>query len=518
MNPQEFLKDKKVLVVILGIYGGGAATAKWLFQNGAEVTVTDMRTEKELSHTMKLFTSKEKKGIRFVLGGQYEEDFVSNDIIVIGPGVSQDSPYLMVARKAGKQIENDASLFFRFVKNPVIAVTGTRGKTTITSWMAHLFGEKYGHFIPTGNNPEHAFLKELAELKDVKRPVVAEMSSWQLETFSVSKKAPHIAVITNLFPDHLNRYPDGMEGYAKAKANIFRYQTENDFLILNDANPWMKFFLRQKPKSQIFYFSKKPLAKGKNGMFVKDGVMFFQREGKQRKILDIKKFTEKMGEHNLENLLATILAIMLFDSKFKITKKTIETLPQIPFRQEIIFNKAGLTIVNDSAGTSPDATIAILRRFSTWGLDPQVILITGGTDKDLEFSELAKEIKKTIKSVDLVLLNGSATKKLILELEKINFFGPSTPLDKLGAGRLRAGPFDKLRAGNKKIVLFETLEECVEYAKGVLKNKPAVALRAVARQSPGIILFSPGSASFEKFRNEFHRGEQFNKIIFFLTK
>jgi UDP-N-acetylmuramoylalanine--D-glutamate ligase len=483
MESKEFLKDKKVLVVILGIYGGGAATAKWLFQNGAKVTVTDMRTEKELSQTMKLFTPKEKRGIYFVLGGQREEDFVSNDIIVIGPGVPQDSPYLVASRKVGKQLENDASLFFRFIKNPIIAVTGTRGKSTITSWIAHLFSEKYGHFIPTGNNPEHAFLKELSEIKDTSRPVIAEMSSWQLETLPVSEKAPHIAVITNLFPDHLNRYKEGMEGYAKAKANIFKHQTEKDFLILNDKNPWTKFFLSQKPKSHIFYFSKKPLAKGKNGMFVKDGTMIFRNEKEEQKICGVKKFTKKMGEHNLENLLATVLAVKLFDRKFRI--KTIDSLPQIPFRQEIIFNKAGLTIVNDSAGTSPDATIAILRRFKK-----NRVLITGGTDKDLEFAELAREIKKTLKPSELVLLNGSATKKLILELEKINFFGHST----------------RLRAGNKKIVLFETLEECAEYAKIATKNKH------------GTILFSPGSASFEKFKNEFHRGERFNNTIFLATK
>jgi len=481
MEENIFFKNKKVLVVILGIYGGGAAMAKWLFQNGAKVTVTDMRTEKELAHSMKLFSPREKKGIHFVLGGQREEDFTSNDIIVIGPGVPQDSPYLVAARKAGKQIENDASLFFRFVKNPVIAVTGTRGKSTTTSWLAHLLGQKYGSFIPTGNNPEHPFMKELLEILDEKRPVVAEMSSWQLETLGASKKAPHIAVITNLFPDHLNRYKDGMEGYAKAKANIFKYQTENDFLILNDTNPWTKFFLSQKPKSQVFYFSKKPFVKGKNGMSVKGGEMIFRQGGKDKKILDVNKFSEKMGEHNLENLLATVLTIKLFDSKFRISKKMIDTLPQIRFRQEIILKKGGLTVVNDSAGTSPDATIAILRRFNS-----KRVLITGGTDKDLEFSGLAKEIKKALKPDGLVLLNGSATKKLIFELEKIKFFG---------------NPSTQLRAGEKKILLFETLEECVEYSLAALPKKQ------------GTILFSPGAASFEKFRNEFHRGEIFNRVI-----
>jgi len=471
MEPKNFLKGKKVLVVVLGIYGGGAATAKWLFRNGAEVTVTDFRTEKELEGTMKLFTPNERKNIRFVLGGQKEEDFSSHDIIVLGPGVPKESPYLSVAEKAGKQIENDASLFFRFVQNPVIAVTGTRGKSTTTSWLSYLLGKKYGPFLPTGNNPERAFLKELAELKDEKRPVIAEMSSWQLEYLGVSKKAPSIAVITNLFPDHLNRYKDGMKGYAEAKANIFLYQNADDFLVLNDMNEWTPFFLSKKPKAQILYFSQKPLAKGKNGVFLRGGKIIFRLEKKEETLFDSKEFYEKMGSHNMDNLLATLLAVRLFDPKFRVTKKMIDMLPQIRFREEVVYKKNGLMIVNDSASTSPDASIAGIRRFRN------CVLITGGTDKDLDFGELAKEIKKSIPQENLILLNGSATRKLIFALGKLGYFK------------------------TKKIMLFETLEECF-----------GVAVSALPRKK-GTILFSPGSASFEKFRNEFDRGEKFNRII-----
>ncbi len=471
MTPKEFLKGKKALVVVLGVYGGGAATAKWLFKHGAEVSVTDFRTESELAHVIKLFTPREKKNIRFILGGQREEDFTSHDIIVLGPGVPHDSPYLAAAIRAGKQIENDASLFFRFIENPVIAVTGTRGKTTATTWLASLLGQKYGAFISTGNNPEHAFLKELSEITDKTRSVVAEMSSWQLEYLALSgaQRAPHIAVITNVFPDHLNRYKD-IEEYARAKANIFTHQTKDDFLCLNKANEWTPFFLAQKPKSQVFYFSKKPLAKTANGVFVKNSEIIFQNNGVSRKIAAVKNFAEKMGEHNLENLLASILAVTLLDPKLRITKKMIGDLPQIPLRQGIIYSKGGLTIVNDSAGTSPDATIAAIRRFKN------SVLITGGTDKKLEFAELAKEIKKTLKPERLILLNGSATVKLITELENIKFFKQTKPK------------------------VFETLDECIKTALAVLPKQK------------GILVFSPGAASFEKFKNEFDRGKVFNTI------
>ena len=457
----------------LGLLGGGVATVKWLIKHGANVTVTDSKNETELAESLKKFTPAEKKYLILSLGGHRESDFLENDIVMINPAVPKESPFIATARKAGKRIENDASIFFRFLSERTIGVTGTRGKTTVTNWIAFLLATKYGDVRASGNTPANAFLKEFDRIAKTDIPAVAELSSWQLETLPASEKAPHVAVITNLFPDHLNRYKEGMEGYAKAKANIFKHQTENDFLVLNDGNPWTKFFLSQKPKSRIFYFSKKQLTKGKNGVFVKNGEMIFRNDHVETKILDVKKFAEKMGEHNLENLLVTALAVTLFDPRLKITKKMIDALPQIPFRQEIIVNKNELTIVNDSAGTSPDAVIAILRRFAS-----NKILITGGTDKDLEFFALAKEIKKSLKPSELVLLNGSATKKLIAELEKIKFFGKS-----------------------KKILLFETLSECVEFARSALPQKK------------GIILFSPGSASFEKFHNEFDRGEKFNEII-----
>ena len=499
MEPKEFLKNKRVLVMGLGLLGGGVATSKWLIKHGAKVTVTDSKSEKELDASLKQFTAAEKKNLTLSLGGHREDDFSENDIVVINPAVPKESPFIAVAKKAGKAVENDASFFFRFLGGRTIGVTGTRGKTTITNWIASILSEKYGDVRASGNTPANAFLKEFDRISKTHIPAVAELSSWQLETLSVSERAPHIAVITNLFPDHLNRYKEGIEGYARAKANIFENQTEKDFLILNDGNPWTKFFLSQKPKSQVFYFSKKPLANGKNGMFAKDDMMIFRNGGEEKNLLDIKKFAEKMGGHNLENLLATILAVMLFDPKFKITKKMTDSLPQIPFRQEIIFSKGGLTVVNDSAGTSPDATIAILRRFSTWTSDVQVILITGGTDKDLEFGGLAKEIKKTLSPSELVLLNGSATKKLIAELEKIKFWN---------------NPSATLRTG-KKILLFETLEECVDFSFIALKNKPAFVRQPAdyGRRRRGIILFSPGSASFEKFKNEFDRGEKFASII-----
>lgn len=443
-DAKEFFKGKKALVVVLGAYGGGAATAKWLLKHGAKVTVTDFRTKDELQLAFGMFTPAEKKRIRFVLGGQREEDFRKCDIVVAGPGVPRESMYLKAARKARVPIENEASLFFRFNVRPVIAVTGTRGKTTVAHWIAHLLSKKYPHTKVSGNsqtgerNTSNPLLAEIDRTDDGETPVIAELSSWQLEMLPNAKKAPHIAVITNVFPDHLDRY-DGMEDYVRAKANIFKYQAKDDHLILNKKNPWTKYILAQKPKSKVSFFSG--------------------------------------GEALAENRAAARLAAELFDPKIRITKRTLQNLPSIPYRQEVIWEENGLQIVNDSAATSPDAVAFAIKRFCrNKSASVQSTLITGGTDKKLEFRDLAKEINKTLVAERVIFLGGSATEKLLRELDKVEFFKKFRPK------------------------IFQNLEECLTAALDALPRKK------------GVILFSPGAASFEKFKNEFDRGEQFAKL------
>jgi len=437
------LKNKKVLVMGLGLLGGGIATTKWLVKHGAKVTVTDLKTKKELKTSVKSLGNAVKK-IKLVLGGHREKDFRENEIIVVNPAVPRESKYLTVARKTGAQIENEASLFFKFCKNPIIAVTGTRGKTTTVNWIHHFLKAKYPKAILTGNSSDNPMLKALDDL-DGKSPVVAELSSWHLEILPQAKKAPHIAVITNIFPDHLNRYK-GIKDYTLAKANIFKNQKRADFLILNKKNKWTKFFLSKKSQSEILYFPTKLK-------------------------LDKRAFIQKYGVHNFENLSATVLAAKLVGVPWPKIKKAVNSLPQVRFREEIIYENKKFKVVNDSTATSPDATIVALRRFKNYG---ELLLIAGGTDKNLKFRIWAREVKKYVKPENLYLLNGSATKKMIGELSKEKGF-------------------------KNKLQVFESLSEILK----AIEPKIKVLKR-------GIILFSPGAASFEKFKNEFDRGEKFN--------
>jgi UDP-N-acetylmuramoylalanine--D-glutamate ligase len=460
----------KALVMGLGLHGGGVATVKWLAKHGAKVTVTDKRDKKTLALSIVAL-----KGVpvRYVLGEHRIEDFRSHDLIVVNPGVPRESEYLAVARAAGKRIENDASLFFRSSDVPVIAVTGTRGKTTTTQWIAELLKKKYSDVRPSGNTPENAFLKEFDRVQGKGIPVVAEMSSWQLEYLPSSGRAPHIAVVTNLYPDHLNRYRN-IKAYASAKANIFRGQGGSDFLVLNYDNEWTQFFLKQKPKGIIFFVSSTPLPKQLNGLFVRDKKFVFRFDGMEQQLFSVERFIRERGAHNLENLLATVLAVKLFDPTVPLTETHARTLPTPRMRQEVVYKKGNCTIVNDSCATSPDGVMAALKRFSALG---NVVLITGGTDKELEFGALANMIKKYIPEEQLILLEGSATKKLI-----------------------DAFPMSRPRLD---IMEYKTLAECVRGAFRVAKGL----------KGKTTILFSPGAASFEKFLHEFDRGEKFNALI-----
>ncbi len=467
---------REVLVMGLGLHGGGEATVKWLLKHGAKVTVTDTRDAKILAPSIHAL-----KGlpVRFVLGKHQMKDFQSHDIIVVNPGVPRESKYLQAATKAGKKIENAASLFFRSLKNPVIAVTGTRGKTTTTLWVALLLKKKYP-FIRQSGTPENALLDEFDRVEGKNVPVIAELSSWQLEYLAQSGKAPQIAAITNIYPEHLNRYRD-VKAYADAKTNIFTHQLAGDMLVLNYDNPWHKYFAQQNPESTLYYTSTKVLPRKLNGAYTSKDQLMLRVGGKEEKLFSMRRFRNKRGEHNLENLMRTVLLAKLFAPTLKITEHEVRSLPTPPMRQEIVYKKGRLIVVNDSCATSPDGTIAAIKRFSQLGHSMSklraLILIAGGTDKELQFGGLAKEIKKYIPQGQLVLLEGSATKKLKKELIKLHY-------------------------GN---VFHEhpTLKECVGDAVAVAKGTK----RKIT------ILFSPASASFEKFLHEFDRGKQFNRLV-----
>ncbi|MBU1159706.1 UDP-N-acetylmuramoyl-L-alanine--D-glutamate ligase [Patescibacteria group bacterium] len=461
---QEKLKNKKILLMGLGILGGGEALAKFLIGQKTKLTITDLKNKNELKYVLKKF--KDQK-IKFILGKHREIDFKNNNIIVFNPAVSIFSPWVKVAKKYKKSIENDLTLFLKFlaIKKPetdYIVVTGTRGKTTVATWINY-FLEKS---ILGGNMPSRGLFKII---KKKTRLFILEISSFQLEFMRNNLKSPKIAVINNIYIDHINRHRT-LKNYIKEKSKIFLNQTKHDFLVLNADNKYSRYFLKYRPKSRIYYFSLKSLQKNKNGLFLVNSNIFFQENGKKKFICS----APNLANHQKSNLLSSLLGSYLYKQNWQELVKKIINLSSVPFRQEFVFKDKNFKIINDTAATSPDGAMAAIDRFKK--NKKELILIVGGTDKMLEFKELADKIKKYIKRDNLFLLNGSATQKLIVELKKIKYFKKEY-----------------------KPNAFEDLKDILINIKENFKN--------------GIVLFSPASASFEKFKNEFDRGEKFNRLV-----
>ncbi|MGC8981716.1 MAG: UDP-N-acetylmuramoyl-L-alanine--D-glutamate ligase [Minisyncoccia bacterium] len=458
-------EGKKILIFGLGILGGGVSTVKWFSQiKGVKLRITDLKDKEGLKESLKKL-----KGInaKYILGRHRKEDIDWADVIVVNPGVSINNKFIKYAFKKNKVVVNDLFIFFNLAKSDIIAITGTRGKTTTSNWIFHFLKNLKGRKVYLGGNqPENPLLKILPKTKPGDISII-EVSSFQLEFCNkkIDKNFPKLAIITNIYKDHLNRYKS-MKEYVRQKVNIFLNQGKDDYLILNKDNKWTDYILKFKPRSKILFLSKNPIKN--DGVYLKDNFIYIRFNGKEKKVLSGKNFIEKYGEHNLYNLMNAILAAYIFGLKIDKIRKLINSLPQVRFRQEIVYKDKNFTIINDSSATSPEATIQAIERFK----DKNLILITGGTNKNLEFKELAKKIKKYIKKENLILLSGSATRELKKELKKLKY--------------------------DVKYE-FENLNECLEKA---LENKK------------GVILFSPASASFEKFKNEFDRGRKFNKLVY----
>lgn len=456
------LKNKKILLVGLGIQGGGFSAAKYFISRGAKLTITDLRKKEELKEMI----AKLKKidpSIKYTIGEHKESDFKNADVIVFNPAVPATSPWVAFAAKLGKPYFNDYTFFLNEIssrksdqKPIIIGITGTRGKTTITNWTHYL--------IPGSAMGGNVLNKNLYEmLKSKAKVLVLELSSFQLEFDKTSKYSPNIAILTNVYVDHLNRYKS-LNEYKKIKLSIFRNQTEDDALILNLDEEVTKEALAKKPKSNLFFVSKKQLPKDKNGMYFKGDDINYQFEGKVSKVT---KFPG-LAPHEKTNLLSAMLTahVMGIDGKEIVSR--IKSLPTPDYRQQEVFNNKKIKIINDSAGTSPDATIAAIEKFKS---EKNFILISGGTNKELDYQNLAKKIAIDVKPENLFLLAGSGTNLLLKELSKIV---------------------------KEEIVPYDNLEDIVDIVSQEFTT--------------GAIVFSPGGASFEKFKNEYDRGAKFNSL------
>jgi len=387
-NYKEYFKNKRIIMMGLGLLGRGIGVAKFLAKHGANLLITDLKTEQQLASSLKQL--KKFKNIKYILGQHRLEDFYQADMLIKVANVPLDSIYLAEARKNNIPIEMDASLFAKFTNAKIIGITGTRGKSTVTQMIYGGLKKYYkkGNVFLGGNVRGLATLPLLEKVKD-NDIIVLELDSWQLQGFGEAKISPHIAVFTTFMNDHMNYYKNDMQKYFDDKAEIFKHQTENDFLIIGE-----QALLEIKKR---FSYNK---IKSKTTVVNED------------KIRNLK--TKLIGEHNKTNIALAVEVFKIMKLNQKQIKQTIATYPGEPGRLQMILKKNGITYYNDSNATTPDACIAALNSLDK--NEKNIILICGGADKELKFNDMLRVIARTVKNV--VLFKGTATDKILSVLPK----------------------------------------------------------------------------------------------------
>ncbi|MFN8502940.1 MAG: UDP-N-acetylmuramoyl-L-alanine--D-glutamate ligase [Kouleothrix sp.] len=434
----------------LGVHGGGLGVARFLADRGALVTVTDLRGPELLQPSLDALAG---LPIRFVLGRHDESDFRAADLVVRNPGVPRESRFLQIARAAGATIEMEMTLFFRLCPGPILGITGTKGKTTTTLLAAAMLREQFADTVVAGNLRVSA-LEALPRI-GARTPVVLELSSWQLEGLGEAGLSPRYACVTNLSPDHLDRY-GSMAAYGEAKKQIFLWQGPDGVVVLNHDDPIVAAWAAEAP-GQVRWFGSYAGTRYDDAGIWQDGALLIARDE-----------VPLPGRHNLANVAAAAALAGAFGAEAARIRAAVRGFGGVEHRLELVRELAGVRYVNDTAATAPEAAIAALHSFSQ-----PIVLIAGGADKNLPFEGFARAIAESAKAV--VLLEGSATPKLQSALAAA---APATPL---------LGPYGDFAAA-------------IAAARG--------------QAAPGeIVLLAPGCASFGMFRNEFHRGEEFRRIV-----
>ncbi|AIJ29935.1 UDP-N-acetylmuramoyl-L-alanine--D-glutamate ligase [Borreliella valaisiana] len=442
------IKNLNFLVMGLGLNGGGVALSRFLLKHGAKVVITDLKSEAELALSIDSLKDFDDQ-IRYVLGKHDADDFKRADIVVKNPSVKPNNEYLKLA----KRVETDISLFLIFNKNPIIAVTGTKGKSTLASLLYQVLKKKYPR-AKLGGNIGVSPLSFFDQL-DGRSPLILELSSWQLQ--SLENFNPILSIVTNIYNDHQNYYLN-FDDYIIDKSKIFVNQTSGIVIIQDKA--YYKYFSKFESKAKVILFSEfNPCDFDLDVFYCNKGKVYFNNKL-------IGSFSESQVVFMIPKLITFFVSYYLnigFNHVFQI----LNNFKGIEHRLEFVKLIQNVMFYNDTASTIPDSTVLSVKSLKT--NDNHINLIVGGTDKELDFSSFSKIIN-CVKT--WILIKGSATVKIIKILEKssIQYF------------------------------VFDSLKDSVNHALKV--------------SSPGdIVLFSPASASFELFNNEFDRGLQFKNLV-----
>ena len=437
-------KGKKVTVV--GMARSGIAAARALHALGARVTVTDKKPLGQLEAAMKTLGS---GAIAVQAGGHPDRIFIEADLVGLSPGVP-NIPQVLTARKRGVKVISELELAWLLSDSPYVGITGTNGKSTVTTLTGLMLAKAKKKVLVAGNIG-NALTEDPRKLSG-QDWIVAELSSFQLEDIETFR--PRVAAILNVTQDHLDRYHD-MAEYAGAKARIFMNQDKKDFLILNFDDPLVKPMARR-TAATVVPFSR--LQRFNPGACVQNGYLVFNGQP----IVPVDEIRIK-GVHNIENALAASALSLCAGADVESVAAALREFPGLEHRLEFVREKDGVTYINDSKGTNVGAVVK-----SVEGFAQPVLLIAGGLDKGSDFSPLYELFRRKVK---LLVLIGKAADKMAAAV------GTAT-----------------------ETVFAKTLQDAVRLAS--------------ARASRGdVVLLSPACASFDMFRDFEDRGRQFKEIV-----
>ncbi|HEX2951860.1 MAG TPA: UDP-N-acetylmuramoyl-L-alanine--D-glutamate ligase [Armatimonadota bacterium] len=453
----DFLQ-KRIHVIGLGAKGTGRACAKVLGSRGALITISDEKTPVQLATEI---AKLDDSSVRLQLGpAEAYRDIEQADMLVPSPGVPLAIEPIQRALAAGVPLVGEIELAYQLAQAPIVAITGTKGKTTTTTLIG-LMAQATGKPTFVGGNIGRPLI-ELAVTADKENVLIAEVSSFQLE--AVSQFHPRIAVFTNLYPDHLNRYDNSMELYFAAKLRLFARQTPDDIAIVNADRP-ESIQVEAATKARIIRVSTTQVIPG--GVYLHDGQIISEVSGTPTKIVDVASIRLK-GEHNLANVLEAVAAVAALGLPVEeVAADVLTDFRGVANRLEEVDSVNGVTFYNDSQGTTPIAVHMALQAFAA----TPPVLIAGGRAKISDFSELGRDIASSARA--LIVIGEAAT-------------------DIATATRAAKSDFP--------IYFAESLPEAVRQGYQLAQPK-------------GIVLMSPACASFDMFRNMEHRGDVFRQAV-----
>lgn len=447
-------KNKKIAILGFGVEG--ASSAKYLHEKGGKIWILDKRKKEELDQ--QFLAPVERLGVQFVLGENYLSDLSQFDIIVRSPGVRSLTPELVQAAKDGVVVTSQTKLFFDLCPCKIIGVTGTKGKGTTSSLIYEMLKAE-GRDVYLGGNigmPPFVFLDQLTG----QSIVVLELSSFQLQDLN---KSPHIAVMLMVTSEHLDHHAT-VEEYVDAKRNLVRFQTTDDFAIVNRDYPASNEsdILTE---GKVFYVSRE--RETENGCFAFGGKIIVRKNGNDQEIIHTKEIFLP-GRHNLENVCAAAMAANLAGVSKEEIAHVLKKFKGLEHRLELVKEVNGIKYYDDSFSTTPETAIAAIEAFE----NPEIIIL-GGAGKKSDFSELGKVIREA-KNIKAIIGIGE-------EWERIKEQIPT----------------------QTKILLIE----------GATSMEQVVMAASKIATSGDIVLLSPACTSFDMFKNYKDRGEQFKQAV-----